>query len=374
MNEQYRAIHFKVVPSTTDKLLLLRTLEVFNSAATWAAGEAFRTGKFKLGGLHELCYHEVGRRFGLPSELAKNALHKVIKTCRQLPERAPSYRAEGAMLIDGRGLRFCHSDVRVPTLAGRRWLTVTCGAGQEADWDALRRCNGGQLELKYREGSFYLIWQVKEMIPCPKAVTDYLGVDLGIVNLAATSDGRRYSGGYVEHLRRRFARARGQLMHAAKAARSTRSRRNRWRAFLRLRNRETFFRRDINHNIAKIVVNAAQTSNRGIALEDLTYIRERTVVRRSQRAKHTGWGFGQLRRYIEQKAAAAGVPVVVVPPEYTSQTCSHCGGRDQVHRNGERFHCDACGQTLHADINAARNIRALALQDKGNSSAADHIP
>jgi predicted transposase len=48
-----------------------------------------------------------------------------------------------------------------------------------------------------------------------------------------------------------------------------------------------------------------------------------------------------------------------VDPRHTSQTCSCCG---HIARNNRRsrdlFVCRACGYTLHADLNGARNIAA----------------
>ena len=60
----------------------------------------------------------------------------------------------------------------------------------------------------------------------------------------------------------------------------------------------------------------------------------------------------------------------MVPPAYTSQTCSACEKhpkdrpetRHLEHgRDGERFHCPLCGHEEDADINAARNIQREAL-------------
>src|SRR5262245_14083331 len=58
--------------------------------------------------------------------------------------------------------------------------------------------------------------------------------------------------------------------------------------------RECRFRRDIHHQIARQLVETAKDTERGIALEDLTGIRDRTRFRKSQRAKIHGWSFGQL--------------------------------------------------------------------------------
>lgn len=68
-----------------------------------------------------------------------------------------------------------------------------------------------------------------------------------------------------------------------------------------------------------------------------------------------------LRSKIEYKAKWAGVPVVAVNPAYTSRTCAMCGYEAKGNRPTQAtFVCGRCGHEAHADINAARNILALA--------------
>ena len=52
-----------------------------------------------------------------------------------------------------------------------------------------------------------------------------------------------------------------------------------------------------------------------------------------------------------------GIASEEVDPAYTSQRCSSCGHVHRSNRSGDVFRCRRCGLTLHADINAARNIR-----------------
>jgi transposase len=75
------------------------------------------------------------------------------------------------------------------------------------------------------------------------------------------------------------------------------------------------------------------------------------------------WAFFQLRVFLAYKAALAGVPVVLVNPAYTSQTCSRCGHREKaIRRSQAKFLCVKCGFSAHADLNAAVNIRERALR------------
>jgi transposase len=68
----------------------------------------------------------------------------------------------------------------------------------------------------------------------------------------------------------------------------------------------------------------------------------------------SGWGL--LARRLEDKAPGR---VERVPAAYTSQRCSACGHEDAKSRESQaRFACTACGHTLNADVNAAKNIAA----------------
>ena len=52
-----------------------------------------------------------------------------------------------------------------------------------------------------------------------------------------------------------------------------------------------------------------------------------------------------------------GTRVEFVDGRYTSQKCSVCKMIDKASRNGNRYTCRHCGSRMHADTNAAINIR-----------------
>jgi len=51
-----------------------------------------------------------------------------------------------------------------------------------------------------------------------------------------------------------------------------------------------------------------------------------------------------------------GVEATEVASAYTSQTCSCCGYTDKRNRSAQRFQCRFCGNRMHADVNASRNV------------------
>ena len=125
----------------------------------------------------------------------------------------------------------------------------------------------------------------------------------------------------------------------------------------RLSGLDARFRADINHTIAKRIVEKAKCTGRGIALEDLTGIRDRVNVRKGQRAQHGSWAFFQLRAFVTYKAIMAGVPLAIVDPRNTSRACIMCGCCDKRNRRSQsEFVCQSCGFSANADFVAAVNI------------------
>jgi IS605 OrfB family transposase len=354
-------LQLKLLPNAEQAAALLDTMRRFNEAATFVARAGFAAGVFSKASIQRLCYYDLRARFGLSAQMAVRAIAKAAEALASAgTERCPVFRPTGAMTYDQRFLSFKdghHVSLLTVTL-GRVVVPYVFGEYQAASLARIQ----GQCDLIHCDGQLFLYCTIELQEPPPVAVDDFLGVDLGIVNLATDSDGNRYTGERVETVRRRYARTRRHLQR-----RGTRSAR---RILKRLRRREARFRRTENHIISKRLVASAQGTDRGIAVEDLHGIRDRTTVRRRDRAKHSGWAFRQLRAFIEYKAQRAGVPVVAVDPRNSSRTCSACGHCAQGNRRcQERFACRHCGHSEQADLNAARNLRARALRKRASSVA-----
>jgi IS605 OrfB family transposase len=184
----------------------------------------------------------------------------------------------------------------------------------------------------------------------PLTSEGYLGVDLGIVKLATSSDGVSYSGDEVEKTRRRYTGLKAVLQRVGSESAK--------RHLRRLSGKERRFKKQTNHVISKELVAVAKGTKRALALEDLRGIRSWGTVRHGQRGRHGKWAFNQLRAFIEYKAKVAGVPVLMVDPRDTSRRCSGCGYVEKGNRvNQSEFRCRVCGRSVNADFNAAKNIR-----------------
>jgi putative transposase len=239
--------------------------------------------------------------------------------------------------------------VSIWTVAGRlKKLRFTASPDQITMLSAHRK---GESDLRFRDGRWFLL-ATCDLPDRPVTVPDgFLGVDLGIANIATTSTGTRHCGKRLNAVRHRQRELRRRLQ--AKRTKSAK------RLLKKRRRAEARFAANTNHVIAKQIVTEAERTGQGIALEDLRGIRDRVRLRKPQRVTLHAWSFHQLGGFISYKAARAGVAVIHIDPSYTSQQCSACGHVDKNNRpDQETFSCTSCGFAEHADVNAARNIAA----------------
>jgi IS605 OrfB family transposase len=339
-------MQLKLLPTPEQADAMLRTMERFNAACDALAGVAFSNQCANKVELQKIAYYDIRRDFGLGAQMTVRAIAKVVEAYKRDKAIQPTFRPHGAIVYDQRILSWKGADrVSILTNDGRQIMPWVCGAYQAALLERAR----GQADLIYRDGMFFLyvtinVGDVPEGDP-----TTYLGVDLGQRNIAADSDGETFCGAHNANLRARHARLRRKLQR--KGTKSAK------RLLKRRRLKETSFAANVNHRISKVIVRKAKDTGRGIGLEDLTHIRERTTVRKGQRRAHHSWAFAKLRRFVTYKAALNGVPLICVDPRNTSRTCPECGCIDKRNRpTRDRFTCIDCGHSAAADTTAAINI------------------
>lgn len=343
----------KLQPTPNQSALLYQTLSVANQACDFISAVAWNHQVFVGTALHHLTYYDVRNLFGLSAQLAIRCIGKVVDSYKVGRSLQRKYRPYGAISFDNRilGYNLEAQTVSIWTLAqGRIIVPFMCGEYHRCLLEGQR----GESLLLWRDGHFYIHASCEVETEPLMDVTECLGVDLGIVNIAADSDGQRYSGAHLNNLRHRHTKLRQKLQ--AKGTKAA-------RRLLRKRARkERQFSRNVNHRIAKSLVEKAQGTKRGITLEDLQGIRESVTVHHRFRRHLHRWAFHDLRQKIEYKALRAGVPIFIVDPRFTSRTCPACGTVDKRNRpNQATFRCICCGFSDHADTVAASIIARRAV-------------
>ena len=81
--------------------------------------------------------------------------------------------------------------------------------------------------------------------------------------------------------------------------------------------------------------------------------KKQIAARRKNNRSLNSWSFYRLAKFIEYKAALAGIHLVYVNPYKTSQRCPHCGREHKA--KDRRYECE-CGFHAHRDLVGAINI------------------
>lgn len=338
----------RLYPTEEQAAYLLQTLEAANAACNRISDYAWEHKVFRQFDLHKSLYHTVRAETGLAAQMVVRCNAKVSDAYKLDKKAKRTFRKHGAIAYDDRILKW-YTDKREVSIwsVGQR-LQIPYKAGERQH--ELLQFRQGEADLVYRHDKWYLLQVCNIPDPDERDVDAALGIDLGVNNIATTSDGEIYTSETIEKNRQRMSRLRRDLQK-----RGTKSAR---RHLKKLSGKQARFQKDVNHTISKRIVEKAERTNCLIGLEELTHINARTRVRgKGNRARRSNWAFAQLRQYIYYKAKLRGIPVVMVDPAYTSQRCFRCGHTERANRRSQsQFCCVSCGHTDHADLNSTHNI------------------
>jgi putative transposase len=345
-------VQVRLYPTEEQADYLLQTLEAANVACNRISDYAWKHKTFRQYDLHKATYHTLRAETGLAAQMVVRCNAKVADAYKLDRRAKRMFKPYGAIAYDDRILKWYTERREVSIWSVGRRLQIPYKTGERQH--ELLAYRQGEADLVYRHEKWYLLQVCDIPDPDERDVDMALGVDLGVINLATTSDGETYTSETIERNRQRMNRLRRDLQKS-----STKSAR---RHLKQLTGRQARFQKDVNHTIAKRIVQKAEHTKCLIGLEDLTYINARTRVKgKEQRARRSNWAFAQLRQYLSYKAQLAGIPLVLIDPAYTSQRCYMCGHTERANRRTQAaFCCVRCGHTNHADVNAAQNIAFLA--------------
>src|SRR6056297_2447187 len=214
-------------------------------------------------------------------------------------------------------------------------------------------CKLGKASLFYKQGKWYFAVTIKIAVK-KTSNSNLMGIDIGLRQLAVASvknhQGKEinrqfHSGKQAGFIRKKYRMLRRKLGQSKKV-----------KTIKNINDKEQRWMIDLNHKISRQLIDlAVQEQVDTIIMENLENIRQAAKsLNRADRNLHS-WTFYQLQQFIEYKAKLAGIKVEYINPKYTSQRCSKCGKVKKSNRNGNLYSC-SCGNHIHSDLNAARNI------------------
>lgn len=221
-------------------------------------------------------------------------------------------------------------------------------------------------------GYWYASFVVRRQVEAAPQVAGSIGIDWGVTTTATTTD-PAYDLPFLGHRKRCAA-------ELAKAQRKmSRRRRARGQAasngYMRARRHAARLHQKAAHqnkHAARVWAGRVVADHQTIAVEDLKprFLAKSTMARKSADA-----AIGAAKTELIERATRAGRTVVLVPPAYTSMTCSRCAARNKTRLGlGERtFRCESCEFTAGRDLNAARVILATAERIRAGADDVRHL-
>lgn len=316
--------------------------------------------------------HEDEAYKSLPAELARlTSLDRLDKAFKSFFRRVRIGEKPGFPRFKGRDrfntLVFGKKSWKIE---GKKWIVRL---GPETVVFTMRNQihRGGEIKgvrLVRKAGRWWAHFQV-EIGGCPskRPITHPVGLDAGLKTFLALSDGETVDNP-------RFAqKSQGRLRAAHQTlSRKQKGSNNRRKAKAKLNGVYNKIENQRKNFVFQTVSSLAKTYD-CFVIEDLNINKmlasePKELNKKGSRGLHrnildASWSmfFDQL----ENKAEEAGFRVIRVDPRGTSQVCSGCGCvvkktlKDRIHE------CPECGLVLDRDLNAARNILKLGLNDLG---------
>ena len=188
---------------------------------------------------------------------------------------------------------------------------------------------------------------------------DAVGVDLGLTHAAVLSTGEKLEG--PKPLRRNLKKLRRLGRRLSRKAAGSNNRHKAKVRLARCHRKIKNIRKDWSHKFTTRLCR----ENQAVVIEDLKVSGMLKNRRLSRDISDSRWG--EIRRQLEYKSKDFGTKLVVADRWLpSSKTCSNCG----VKREGalplsvREWSCPDCGAVHDRDINAAKNLRSLAVKSE----------
>ncbi|HRR48728.1 MAG TPA: transposase [Bacteroidales bacterium] len=210
-------------------------------------------------------------------------------------------------------------------------------------------------------GRWFVSVQCKREIESAQAMGEPVGVDLGIKNLAVTSDGQRFEN--PKPLKKAQAKLRRLQRELSRRKKGGKNREKTRQKIAKVHQRITNIRRDALHKVTSAIVAKTKPDNERpsvIVLEDLNV--SGMLANHCLAQAINDVGFAEFRRQVKYKSLWYGSELLLADRFFpSSRICRYCGCiNSELKLSDREWTCD-CGAVLDRDLNAAINLKNLAI-------------
>ena len=210
---------------------------------------------------------------------------------------------------------------------------------------------------------WYVSFLLPETVDDPKFATlneieecDILGVDLGIKELAITSEGETFENpkAYKKHL----MKLKKYQRMVSRRAKGSKNKQKAITKLSRVHKRVADIRNDTVH---KLTTSLVRTKPKVIVIETL---KPKNMSRNHKLAQAVlDSSFGKIKDTLKYKCSWNGIHLIMAPTFYaSSRYCSICGHKhNELKLSDREWTCGSCGTHLDRDVNAAKNLQFLGL-------------
>ncbi|QSJ16216.1 transposase [Nostoc sp. UHCC 0702] len=175
-----------------------------------------------------------------------------------------------------------------------------------------------------------------------------VGIDVGLIDFIVTSDNERIAAPkFLRKAERQLKSAQRRVCRRKKGS----NRREKAIKKLGIQHKKVAdTRKDFHFKTAKKIL-----SEYDVVVVEKLNIKELAKTRLAKSINDAGWG--QFVTILSSKAENAGLKLIAVNPNGTSQECSGCGHQVRKPLSQRMHNCPSCHASLCRDLNAAVNIK-----------------
>ena len=311
------------------------------------SGIAFTLGKNSIVELHREFYNQYRQSTNVPAQLLIEvervvlAAYKSIKSNKHKVDK-PAVKSKLSFQTDKNSFTYKNGECSLLSIDGKR-VKFTFNAYPKL-CSLLQQYKFKSPKVIYRNGRLQLILFF-DIPDKPQSNNQCIGVDLGIFNIASTSEGILYKDKHYLKQKRKL-----RYLKRCLQSKGTKSAK---RHLKQVRHKESNCTKNFVHHLSKRIIQDTKADT--VVLEDLNVQKLKAKKHKNNNKNRIAQvPFALLLFVITYKAHLHGKQVKTVNPAYTSQIDHRTGQKDGTRQGGRYIGKD--GKVLHADINAACNI------------------